>query len=142
MKKIEFAPDPARLAVDQRAVKGDTRTSGDAEVILVSRLVGSTKSLVKQARTLDILGRKRRPCFDAGPIALALDTEHPIAILVVAANLAAGDSAGAIRFTKTVAHRRTAAVHADVAAGPAEYRSRHDRSGLVFHRKIGGQDRA
>src|SRR6476620_3228161 len=40
---IEFAPRPAPLDVDQRAVKGDTNTSGNGEVVLV--LEGSAERI-------------------------------------------------------------------------------------------------
>jgi hypothetical protein len=43
--EIEFAPDPASLTVNQRAIKGDTSTSRDAEIILVFCGEAFTKSL-------------------------------------------------------------------------------------------------
>jgi len=66
---------------------------------------------------------------------LALEAEHHRAILIIAADLAAGESAAAMQevvvtvkadVDECVAHRAAAAVDADVTAGPVGDRRRHD----------------
>jgi hypothetical protein len=118
---IKRTPGPAALAVNQRAIKGDTGTAGDAEV---------TGVLCAQAHAVNGRDGHGIGRLSVRPGAFTLDTDHPIALLIVATHLAAGNRpctvvaraarAFEIRGRRYVG-RRGANVGPDVTSGPVEH---------------------
>src|SRR4051812_19854061 len=128
---VERTPHPTALAVDQRTVKGDTGTAGDAEI---AGVLGGQADAVKGHKGIDDHGIGR---LAVRPGPFALDTEHPIAGLIVTTYLTAGDRAGPVVARAARAFEiggrkrvdlRAANVGTDVTSGPAERRRRCDRS--------------
>jgi hypothetical protein len=122
---VESAGYPPRFAVDKRPVKGDTKAPGNIVIPFIFDAGGSNQGAAGDATKL-IVGN-----FHPGPEAFTLDTENEHADLVVAADLATGETADAVpvnklhtpwRLKSLIKQHAGAAVHADIATGPAEDR--------------------
>src|SRR5947209_5438653 len=73
------SPRPAALAVNQGAVKGDTKTTGDGEVAVV--LYRRTERFIKGTIAIEELFVVRH--LDARPETFSFDAEDPIALLII-----------------------------------------------------------
>jgi len=117
---LKSAGYSSRFAVNKCAVKGDTNPCGNVVIPFVLDR-GSSEQGVKIKL---VLGN-----FHARPKAFTLDTENEHTRLIIAANLAASETANAVPVSRShltyglkplVKQHASASVNADIAAGPAK----------------------
>src|SRR6266478_1054462 len=113
ISEIEAPDGSAHLAVDEGAIDGEAQPHREVGIPPVARR-GDDRKIIYRRRH-DFIESVR----DARPGPLALEAEHELARLVVAASLAAGETAatGCARCAdKRVVHHPTAGVQAEIAA--------------------------
>ena len=93
----------ARLAVNKCPVKGDAKSPGNVVIPFVSDAGACNQRITKSTKPKLITGN-----FHPGPETFTLDAENEHADLVVAADLAAGETAHAVPVTNQIKRNTTA----------------------------------
>src|SRR5437763_3848704 len=129
---VKSAGYPSRLAVNKCPVKGDAKSPGNVVIPFVSDAGGRKQGAAVDPTEL-ITGN-----FQPGPETFTLDTENEHTDLVIAADLAAGETADAVLIKQSttclkplIKQHAGAPMHADIAPGPAK-----DRCGRSVGRRL------